>query len=194
MADAGRARVIVLMTMLAVMLAIASLTLPWFSATVSGTTYYEFTLTHYYDGGNSRWSEYDSVDWRFGEIGAIMASVAMFMALWGLAALVFVWAILMGERGSGWGLLLLAVSAVSVAVPTVFAAGAIEDGLATRYSSVSVSAAVVPLSGYVLALVAFAVQALAVVAHRIRSMPGRPAEGADGSGPTESRAGDLPIR
>lgn len=187
MAEPDGTRNVVLASMFAVMLAMGSLALPWFSATDSDGRYCEFTVTQYYMSSDG-WRDYDT-PWGFSDMGNLIGLAVLLIVVWGLLAIVHVGLILSGEKGVVSGILLMGASAASVLIPCVGAESAIVEGLASYYSASSGTVSVNIKGGCALAILAALIQVLAVAARLVLATSGAKKESSQ-----EANRGDLPIR
>lgn len=188
MAESDGNRQVVIASMFAVMLAVGSLSLSWFSASCANGRYCEFAVTEYYVSGDG-WREYDT-SWGFGDMGSLLGLAVLFIVIWCLLAIIHVGLILGGERGVVSGVLLMGASAASVIIPCVGASSAIVDGLSSYYSSTSSVVTSVDIKGgCALAIVAALIQVVAVAARLILARSETEAEDSP-----EANRGDLPIR
>lgn len=179
---------VVLASMFAMMLAMGSLALPWFSATNLEGRYCEFTMTQYYVSGDD-WRDYDT-GWGFSDMGSLIGLAVLLIILWGLLAIAHVGLILSGETGIISGILLMGASAASVLIPCVGAESAIVDGLADYYTPSSPETVSVALTGgCLLAIIAAIIQVLAVAARLILVRPGAKRKASQ-----DANMGDLPVR
>ncbi|UCE80756.1 MAG: hypothetical protein JSV94_06355 [Methanobacteriota archaeon] len=198
-------RATILLTMLAVVVAIVSLNLRWYQVTKESNTT-EFGLTYFVD--NYGMSGYDS---EYTEVHLTLLLSALFVAIWFLLAIAYVGLIIPGEgkdrigrtEGTVLGWVLLAESWLTVIVFAVYIAHAYNtdmppvplydphplDSFAGDYGLKTWG----PMAGWYVAIIACIIQSIAVLTRNLPALLGKPEDSGEPP-PDEMPHGDLPIR
>ncbi len=154
-----------LLTVLAVILALLSLPMKWYSldVTYAGESG-EYVRT--YDLYLSYWrlSDVDSYQGAFEEAGSVIDSVAVLIIVWAFFSLLYLWALARGESGFIRGLLLVLLAVLPFLVYLWFMAGAVDaeldpGGTVPEGESYESS----PSGGPILVLMAAVLQVIAVM-------------------------------
>jgi hypothetical protein len=202
----------VVATMFAVVLAMFSLTLPWYEVTEGwvddGLNVHHntsrFYLSHYIGDDGMRDYDYD-----YPEVGGLLSLTSMLILIWALVAIAYVGRLLVRDEGfvrwweggfvSGW--VLMAVSLMPVLVFALFVAGAYNADRSEYIGPSPVDSFIGytarddwgPLSGWLILLVAWLVQVVAILARNLPAILYR-LKGPDKLPPEMETRGDLPVR
>jgi hypothetical protein len=198
----------VVLTILALVLVIFSLTLPWYRVSLawvsdSGHAYDDtavFSLTYFDDDGHSM----RDYDYYYSSVGSLFKLNMIIIVLWALLAMIYVATIIpsatnstMGRKDGlvmGWVMVVMGLS------PALIFAALIAGSYNTDSTSSIPSFAGTdglsewgPKAGWYLALLGGAVQIIAVLSRNVPILLGKPEDSEDLS-PEEVAHGDLPLK
>ena len=199
----------VILTVLALVLAMLSLTLPWYRValvwTYDGTRYYDDTIEfslRYYDDDDPGLTAYGYH--RYENVYSLLNFVTAFIALWSILALIYLAAIIPCKANSpmdrkdgyvlGWVLVVLGLLPSFVfGLAVAGSYNADTDRHISSFIGTDGLSEWGPMSGWYVALMAGLVQTIAVLARNVPILQGK-AEDSEDASDEASAYGDLPMR